>query len=95
MHPTQMDLRHWSVGPTRGLAADSGEQPPLAKMAARKPFDNCELRWPTRVGIAEVLSSLALSRVAAGQITIRVETTGAADPGEWRLGCHWTRHATR
>ena len=83
-----MDLRHRSVGPARGRATDSGEEAPTTKLAARKPFNNGELWGPPRVGIAEVLSRLALSRVAVGQITVRVETAAAADPGEWRVGSH-------
>ena len=83
-----MDLRLRSVGPARGRAADSGEEAPAAKLAAREPFDNRELRGPPRVGFAGVLSGLALSRIAVGQIAVRVEAAAAADPGERRVGSH-------
>jgi hypothetical protein len=94
MRPTQVNLRLRSVCPARGRAADSREETPAAKLAARKPFNNPELGGPARVGFAKVPSSLALSRVAVGQITVRVETASAADPGEWHVGNHWTHLAT-
>jgi hypothetical protein len=95
MRPTQVDFRLRSVCPTGGRAADWREETPAAKLAARTPFNNRELGGPTRVGFAKVPSSLALSCVAVGQITVRVETAGAADPGEWRVGNHWTHPTTR
>jgi hypothetical protein len=60
VRPTQMDLRLRSVCPARGRAADSREETPAAKLAARKPFNNRELGGPTRVDFAKVPSSLAL-----------------------------------
>jgi hypothetical protein len=94
MRPTQVDLRLRSMCPARGRTADSREETPPAKLAARKPFNNPVPGGPTRVGFAKMPSSLTLSRVAVGQITVRVDTAGAADPGEWRVGNHWTHLAT-